>query len=140
MQLALLAEAELDILEAASWYDSQRVGLGDELLRAVGDALNNIQEAPGTWSPWPATERVPPIRRYLLSGFPYALAYQVHSCRDALRFSTGSRSSVASTNLVPFYAGCSAFDDFKHLINTSNVGEFSQSGLRRATSSQPQWE
>ncbi len=46
MRLALLAEAEAEIDNAAAWCDDQRDGLGDELLRAVQNALDAIAEAP----------------------------------------------------------------------------------------------
>ena len=41
MKLALLAEAEAEIHEAAAWYDEQRQGLGDELLLEAHDAASD---------------------------------------------------------------------------------------------------
>ena len=80
MRVVLLAEAEAELDDAAVWYDDRRVGLGDELVRAVDDALGVIGEAPDSWPRWPgAPARMPPIRRFLLPRFPYAIAYQAHA-------------------------------------------------------------
>lgn len=79
MKLALLAEAEAELDDATAWYDEQRDGLGDELLLEVHDALAIIVDAPETWARLPgAPPRIPPIRRFLLQRFPYAIAYQVY--------------------------------------------------------------
>jgi toxin ParE1/3/4 len=79
VKIALLAEAEAELDDAAAWYDEQRDGLGDELLLEVQNALAIIVEAPETWSRWPgAPPRIPAIRRFLLQRFSYAIAYQSH--------------------------------------------------------------
>lgn len=79
MRLALLAEAESELDDAAAWYDDQRPGLGDELLAEVRDALDAITETPDAWPRWPgAPPRIPPIRRFVLARFPYSIAYQLH--------------------------------------------------------------
>lgn len=79
MKLALLVEAEAELGDAVAWYDEQRTGLGDELLVEVHEALGIIVESPETWPRWPgAPPRIPPIRRFPLRRFPYAIAYQVH--------------------------------------------------------------
>ena len=39
MKVVLLTEAEAELDDAASRYDERRDGLGDELLRAVREAL-----------------------------------------------------------------------------------------------------
>jgi len=80
VKVVLLAEAEAELDDAASWYDERREGLGDELLRAVREALLVISEAPESWPRWPtAPARIPPLRRFVLPRFPYAIAYQVHT-------------------------------------------------------------
>lgn len=79
MRLALLAEAEAELDDAAAWYDEQRDGLGDELLLAVHEAFAVIVDTPDPWPRWPgAPARIPLIRRFLLPRFPYAIAYQAH--------------------------------------------------------------
>ena len=42
--------AELDLHEAAAWYDRQRAGLGSELLVEVREMLETIQSRPGILS------------------------------------------------------------------------------------------
>jgi hypothetical protein len=97
VRLALLAEAEAELGDAAARYDDHRVGLGDELLIEVGDALAAITEMPETWPRWPAAPaRVPPVRRFVLARFPYSIAYQVHSDVVVIL-------AVVHTHRKPFY-------------------------------------
>ena len=77
MRLALLAEAEAELEDAAAWYDDRSEGLGEEFLSVAREAAHLIAESAETWPMWPgAPARIPPIRRFLLPRFPYALAYQ----------------------------------------------------------------
>jgi hypothetical protein len=46
MQIAYGDFVEDDMAEAADWYDSQRPGLGDELLAAIDAAIDRIEEHP----------------------------------------------------------------------------------------------
>ena len=78
MRLALLAEAEAELDDAATWYDDRSEGLGDEFISVAREAILLIAESAETWPLWPgAPARIPPIRRFLLPRFPYALAYQI---------------------------------------------------------------
>jgi hypothetical protein len=61
VRLVLLAEAEAELDDAAGWYDEQRLGLGNEFLGAVQDALVVIANRPdrgrnglraSTWERW----------------------------------------------------------------------------------------
>jgi putative addiction module component (TIGR02574 family) len=77
VRLALLAEAEAELEAAATWYDDRSEGLGDEFVAVAREAMMLVVEAPETWPVWPeAPPRIPPIRRFLMPRFPYALAYQ----------------------------------------------------------------
>jgi toxin ParE1/3/4 len=79
VKVVLLAEAEAELYDAAAWYDERHTGLGNELVRAVYEALEVICETPQAWPRWPGVPgRIPPIRRFLLTRFPYAIAYQAH--------------------------------------------------------------
>jgi plasmid stabilization system protein ParE len=42
----LREEAELDLEDAASWYESQRSGLGQDFLNTVLKALGSIEQNP----------------------------------------------------------------------------------------------
>jgi toxin ParE1/3/4 len=68
--------AEADLSEARSWYESQRAGLGDELLVEISAAIRQLETDP---------ERRPfyyrDFRRLLTRRFPYKLFYRVEGDR-----------------------------------------------------------
>jgi len=64
--IRLRTEAENDIYEAASWYESQRLGLGHDFLDATEATFQLITEHP---LQYPAMHRN--TRRALLSRFPF---------------------------------------------------------------------
>ena len=68
----LRAPAAAEVHEAYAWYESRRVGLGEEFLAAVSDALSVIGESPSTY---PVVHR--DTRRYLMPRFPYGIYYRV---------------------------------------------------------------
>lgn len=49
MRLALLAEAEAELENAAAWYDDRSEGLGDEFLSVAREAAHLIAESAETW-------------------------------------------------------------------------------------------
>ena len=59
------ADAEQDLRDAIAWYDSEREGLGDELLAEVDAALTRAAERPAVF---PVV--VAPFRRALCERFP----------------------------------------------------------------------
>jgi plasmid stabilization system protein ParE len=70
LQLSLRPEASADVAEAFSWYQAQRVGLGEEFrtdLDATFTLLLRMPEA------GPVVHRG--LRRALLRHFPYAVYY-----------------------------------------------------------------
>ena len=68
--------AEADVREAWLWYESQRAGLGDELLIDIRAAIRRLENDP---------ERRPfyyrDFRRLLTRRFPYKLFYRVEGDR-----------------------------------------------------------
>lgn len=68
--------AEADLQAAQSWYESQRVGLGDELLDEIRRSVRRLESDP---------ERRPfyyrDFRRLLTRRFPYKLFYRVEGDR-----------------------------------------------------------
>ena len=68
--------AEADLREARSWYESRRAGLGDELLDEVRRAVRLLETEP---------ERRPfyyrDFRRLLTRRFPYKLFYRTEGDR-----------------------------------------------------------
>ena len=67
-RLILRPEAEEDLREAYIWYEQQRPGLGDELLRAVDDCLAAVRRYP-MMNPVVHKE----ARRALTHRFPYGV-------------------------------------------------------------------
>ncbi len=62
---------ETDVADAALWYESQRVGLGLELVQALDDTLEKIRLTPNAGSPWHE------YRRRIVRRFPYIVFYKV---------------------------------------------------------------
>jgi plasmid stabilization system protein ParE len=74
--------AEADLQDARSWYESQRSGLGDELVAEVRSAVRLLAERP---------ERRPVyyngFRRLITRRFPYKIFYRVEGdCVIVFRF------------------------------------------------------
>jgi plasmid stabilization system protein ParE len=63
-------EAEVEIAEAASWYETRSPGLGLEFLRAVELSLGVIQR-----NPYEHQAVFRDVRRAAVKRFPYGLMY-----------------------------------------------------------------
>lgn len=78
MNVRLLPEAEVEYLEAAHWYESQRSGLGLEFVDEVVQVLTELETEPHRF---PILESVraagPELRRCLLHRFPYYLVFTI---------------------------------------------------------------
>jgi len=69
--LVIAPEAELDISEAYVWYESRRVGLGEEFLSAVYSSMERIRRQPAIYA------RIhEEYRRALIRRFPYAIFFE----------------------------------------------------------------
>jgi plasmid stabilization system protein ParE len=66
--LILRPRAEVDVGDAASWYEDQRAGLGIRFLDVLGRAQLN---------PFQFPEADPGVRRGLLGKFPYSVYFTV---------------------------------------------------------------
>jgi len=69
--IRLRDEAERDIALAASWYEEQREGLGQEFLDELLATLGTIAEQPRAY---PARHR--DVRRALMRRFPFGVFFQ----------------------------------------------------------------
>jgi plasmid stabilization system protein ParE len=69
-RLVIVPRAEAEMQAAFEWYESQSVGLGAELVRALDAVLQRIQREPTLY----AVVR-PGVRRALLRRFPYGVFY-----------------------------------------------------------------
>lgn len=82
MQVELHPEAEEELDGAASWYDDQRPGLGDELVAEVASTLTKVAASPEAFSAWPgAASDAGPIRRARVDRFPYLVAFELRPGR-----------------------------------------------------------
>lgn len=68
----ILRPAELEMLDAARYYELQATGLGTDFIDKIGAAIQDISENPERW---PIIKDS--IRRRLVRRFPYALLYRV---------------------------------------------------------------
>ena len=75
-QLILWDEAEGELFDAASWYDVQRHGLGEELLATVRDCLREVAMQP-TRFPLVLDD----FRRALVARFPYSVIFRIRRDR-----------------------------------------------------------
>ena len=67
-----LRPAELEMLDAARYYELQALGLGMDFLEKIDSAVHDIGEDPERW---PVLRLQ--IRRRLIHRFPYGLLYRV---------------------------------------------------------------
>jgi plasmid stabilization system protein ParE len=74
VEVRLRPEAEEDLEEAATWYESQRPGLGQQFLDEVLSALANIAEIPLGYAVIYRN-----TRRVWMRRFPFGIFYQLDS-------------------------------------------------------------
>lgn len=72
MTASILEEAEEDLERAFNYYQTQRPGLGGELVDEFRHGVERILEFPNAWQPLDDT-----YRRYRLRRFPYGIIYRV---------------------------------------------------------------
>lgn len=72
MKLRIRLAALHDLDDAFGWYESQRVGLGEEFLRAAGEAMTSLLEHPLRH---PVLVRE--TRQILVRRFPYRVLYRI---------------------------------------------------------------
>lgn len=72
LEIIIRPEAELDILEAAKWYENNLKGLGESFLSSIDFALQSIQN---NSEAFPKVYKK--IRRILLKKFPFGIFYLV---------------------------------------------------------------
>lgn len=77
MSIYLHPGAETELRNVAAWYDQRRAGLASGFLAHLAVALNLIESDPERWPPWPGLQADPPIRRFVLTRFPYVVPYLV---------------------------------------------------------------
>jgi plasmid stabilization system protein ParE len=73
-RLTVRPEAELDALEAASWYEGERADLGTEFLHELRTTFSRIEEGPQRF---PVVFRE--VRRAILHRFPFGVFFIIES-------------------------------------------------------------
>lgn len=67
-----------EVVAIGARYDGERDRLGDDFVEAVDHSLGEILEHPLAWAVWPGLRQpAHPIRRFVMSRFPYIIADQV---------------------------------------------------------------
>jgi plasmid stabilization system protein ParE len=90
LRIIIRHDAEIDITDAAIWYQQQQTGLGDEFLTEIDTAISSAAENPLRY---PRLRRKPEVRRVLTRRFPYRIFFirqpdaivvfrVLHSARD----------------------------------------------------------
>lgn len=74
--LIIRPDAESDIYEAYSWYETRSAGLGDRFLDSIQIALQSIRDNPRRF-PEVLSDPKTPVHRALLKKFPYGLYFTV---------------------------------------------------------------
>ncbi len=69
-QLLISDESRLDVLDAFSWYESRRIGLGKDFELCLEAGLNQIQRDPSLFQ-----KRYKNLRIYYIHRFPYGIHY-----------------------------------------------------------------
>ncbi len=72
-------EALMDILEAISWYEKNRTGLGDEFFIAIENEKHFIEQNPFYYE-----DKYKGIRKAITKKFPYILYYKIEPGKRVL--------------------------------------------------------
>jgi toxin ParE1/3/4 len=81
----------MDIREARAWYDGQRLGLGDEFLLVITDAMIQLEETPQQFPLYYRgfrrllTERFPYKVFFVIEGDTVIVFHVIHAARDHTR-------------------------------------------------------
>lgn len=65
-------EANNDVFDARSWYESRRVGLGDELLDEIEEYVKILEQEPHIFQERSHNWRYCPLKR-----FPYLIVFEI---------------------------------------------------------------
>lgn len=78
MRLSYHPEAEVELLDAAAFYEARSPGLGERFLKEFDSTVAEIQATPGRW---PVVEG--DLRGHTMKRFPFGIYYRV--LNDELR-------------------------------------------------------
>lgn len=69
-------DAEIEMVDAATWYENQQKNLGNRFLTSVQDAINRLKLQPNSY---PLVES--DVRRCLTKTFPFGVIFQIKPTR-----------------------------------------------------------
>jgi plasmid stabilization system protein ParE len=75
-RLDISEEAYNDVAQAWTWYEDQRVGLGDSFIVSYREALDRIERRPESFALVNAD-----VRRAMMRRFPFGVHYLIYSDR-----------------------------------------------------------
>lgn len=73
--IELAPEARDEVREAATWYDEQRAGLGEEFLEELERLFSRMSQLPRSFPILMDPRRELGLRRALLPRFPYGVVF-----------------------------------------------------------------
>jgi plasmid stabilization system protein ParE len=125
--IEIRAEAELDIIEAALWYENEREGFGAEFSFEVERSVARIAENPLMFQ-----EREMGMRMAKVGRFPYGLYFvDEFDGGDGQRSGGGQRPSVRRYGLATGDHGMSARLRLRNLWRCRETGTASSEKLQR---------
>jgi mRNA-degrading endonuclease RelE of RelBE toxin-antitoxin system len=65
-------EADIDVFDARQWYESRRMGLGDELLNEIDEYVKVLEQEPQIYQIRKHNWRYCPLKR-----FPYVIVFEI---------------------------------------------------------------
>jgi plasmid stabilization system protein ParE len=74
-KVSLVEEAAEEGEEAASWYESQRNGLGREFREALAQSIDNLRNNYVSGTIWPGLLGERGVRRIRMGRFPYHVVF-----------------------------------------------------------------
>lgn len=76
MRVSFTVEALEELSAAVVWYEARQTGLGNRLIATIDVLVHTLAEAPSGF-PVVAEHGASPVRRLLLSTFPYCLLFRI---------------------------------------------------------------
>ncbi len=70
-----MPEAQLEMLEAAAWYESHQSGLGDDFIDELESAIGRVSSEPGRFGRLEVYAGAHDVRRCMLARFPYLIVF-----------------------------------------------------------------
>jgi len=77
-RVIILDEAEDELIAAQKWYETQRLGLGQEFRSAINEAMERLTNTPLAAAPMTNVPAAIGARRLLVKRFPYSIVFIDH--------------------------------------------------------------